>query len=239
MEIPRECYKLAELAQKKWVLNEDEILHIASVGELRLSVYWGGNYWTEDDSIVPNHPPLNQYVYVPQQCAHKILNGIYTDINGGVEISDVVTTDGQNVILVRKPSPKLDEDYDKIVDLEHTLFSPIISKDKIVILAVEVKRYEALHPEILKSDKESDNKPTDNTLLKFIGALIEIHYLNKKPETYKKSSGPNVNAIATQFYRNLADASIDDDGIKDSTVRKNILPAAIESIQPNKKLSSQ
>lgn len=76
---------------------------------------------------------------------------------------------------------------------------------------------------------------SEKALLKFIGALLEIHYLNgKNAAAYKKGNSPNSKAIAEKVCQDLASTNIDTTGIGDSTVRKHIIPSAVEAIQENK-----
>lgn len=79
---------------------------------------------------------------------------------------------------------------------------------------------------------------SEKALLKFIGALLEIHYLNgKNAAAYRKGSSPNSKAIAEKVCQDLALTNIDTTGIGDSTVRKHIIPSAVEAIKENKSTS--
>jgi hypothetical protein len=246
MEIPREFYKLSELAQKKWILTEDEILHIAAAGKLRLSVYWSGNYWLGEKI---DNPPLNQYVFIHPHHAKDLLAGWCQEIDGGTELCDVITIDGKEISLVRAPSKKLDENYDDIKNDDiktrsNTFIPPIFPREKILILLDEVKRYEDLHPKItkpadLEKEKNQLNTPQEtkrqNTLLKIIGGFLVINYLSgKHASIYTHENGrPNAKAIADKFLQDLSIADFDHNGIKERTIR-DIIPEAFEEILQNK-----
>ena len=79
-------------------------------------------------------------------------------------------------------------------------------------------------------EKEDSGKASNKALLKFIGALIEIHY---NSPTHHRGNTPNANSITETFLKNCARYSIDTDGISESNVRKNIIPAAHEAIKQN------
>lgn len=108
--------------------------------------------------------------------------------------------------------------------------------DNQITYFVKTAKFKEEDVERVFPEKEDDiGLPQEKTLLKFIGALIEIHYLQKKPDTYKKTSGkPNISAIADTFYKQLPNANLDDDGIKQDNIRKKIIPSALEQIQMNK-----
>lgn len=76
----------------------------------------------------------------------------------------------------------------------------------------------------------------ENTLLKIIGGLIQIHYLNgSNKEAYLHGGKPNANAIAQAFVNKLQDLNFNSKGIETDTIRrKNTIPEAIERINQNK-----
>lgn len=98
--------------------------------------------------------------------------------------------------------------------------------------------------------KQSDitkalNKPKETTttevseteksnLLKIIGALIKIHYLQNKNGTYiKGQNNPNISAITNHIHRQLEELKINKNGLLETTLRKKI-KVAIEEIAENK-----
>lgn len=80
-------------------------------------------------------------------------------------------------------------------------------------------------------EKEDSGKASNKALLKFIGALLEIHY--KSSNYRREDKTPNANSITISFYEDCATNGIDTEGINESTVRKNIIPDAHKSIKPN------
>lgn len=88
-----------------------------------------------------------------------------------------------------------------------------------------------IKPLLPNKDGESSNKASSKALLKFIGALLIIHY--NKPCHLKEDNSMNVDSIAKSFSQGCASSEINNDGIGESTVRKNIIAPAIEAIQPN------
>lgn len=240
MEKPCVFYEISELADRRWSLTEKDIFHSAIKEELRLAIYWDGSYF-EGNNLGTY---LNQYVFLKPEHIQGLLSGYHSSLDGGVEISEAKTEDGREVILVRQPSRTLDKNYDEIKDRESSWIVPIISKDKIIILSKEVKRYETLHPDILnlhKPDKENNRLSTpnetkyQNTLLKIIGGFLKTTYLseNRAKKAYTNEKGnPNVSAIATKFLNDLSEAGFNHTGIKDRTIRK-VFPEALEQIMEN------
>jgi hypothetical protein len=192
MEIPREFYKLSELAQKKWILTKDEILHIAAAGEIRLSVYWSGGYWFGDKT---ENQPLNQYVFIPSRHARELLADCYLEIDGGIEVCDVTTIDGKEISLVRTPSRNLDENYvdiknDDIKNRSNTVIPPTFSREKILVMLNEVKRYENLHPDVINREGLSElwrKRPTFQQMTK--GKVTDREVTNQPNQTNMINAG--------------------------------------------------
>jgi hypothetical protein len=225
MEIDREFYSLSDLAQK-WEMNKEQILHLATKGKLRLSVYWDGEYYIikNGSRLKDATPILEDYIHLEPKHARNYLASLHKDDTTGIKVGEVATRDGRNVYLVS----------------EHTWSHPIIPEDRVIILVEEVKKYEIQHPDIVRphqSDKENIRRSTpaetkrQNTLLKIIGGLLKISYPKK---CYTRENGSqNVSEIAKQFLLDLSKAGFNDTGMKDRTLR-DVIPSAIEQIMENK-----
>ena len=88
-----------------------------------------------------------------------------------------------------------------------------------------------LKPLAPTDQEQKDLSPTrEKTLLKMIGALLAMRYTGP---AYEKNRGAvNVNRMALSVQQDMAEASINDDGLKDKTLR-NLIPLAMEAIKEN------
>lgn len=82
------------------------------------------------------------------------------------------------------------------------------------------------------SDQEQkDLSPKrERTLLKLIGALLAMRYTG--PAYENSNGGVNVSRMAERMQQDMAKANINDDGLKDRTLR-DLIPLAMEAIKEN------
>lgn len=78
--------------------------------------------------------------------------------------------------------------------------------------------------------KKDLNPKRERTLLKFIGALLTMRYTGAAYE--KGDARKNVSSMATRLQQDMATANINDDGLKDRTLR-DLIPLAMEAIKEN------
>lgn len=114
-----------------------------------------------------------------------------------------------------------------------------------IMLVVRTRALNELIKKLLDGEEDLNNKQganektpqatkAKNSMLKVIGGFVQMHYLrDSKRGTYLHGEKPNIKAIAEHYNNRLARAGFNDNGIKDTSLRK-IIKVSLEQIAENK-----
>lgn len=254
VETPRLFYKLEEFANLVGK-TEYELIQVAACGGLTLSVYFEGAllYLDEENLCYRLYGWMAGLMNIPK---HEAMGFTVKDTVFIGELTPVVDgTAGKFPIIL----PGI---YTETSPLELELTPHLINQFEYYSIKKSGKEWKAEHvnrPEynignlyVMMSEAEritpylmgteefpyyacdhiEINPKRERTLLKVIGALIHIHY-NKNP--YK--TGEKFNA--TQIEEHIMSKIPKTIGIAPQTIRKQVVPPALEAIEENFKVDQE
>lgn len=160
-------YTLSELANDRWNLTEDEILHLAVAEKISLSVYWGGAYWERinDEEMNIEKERLEEFVTLTNGDILKFLipkSQEFTFHKDMVEICHAYRKNGQKIAMIMNPLPILEDENEYILQEElirrgkergkKIVFAPRFKRSGLIILSEEVYRFESEHPDVFSQN---------------------------------------------------------------------------------------
>jgi hypothetical protein len=157
--------------------------------------------------------------------------------------------------LDKSKAKRLLEDYDNawedfVMEREWHVVSEeeYFSTEKLptdIMLVVRTRALNELITKLLDGEEDLNNNQganektpqatkAKNSMLKVIGGFVQMHYLgDSKRGAYLFGEKPNIKAIAEHYNNRLAQAGFNDNGIKDTSLRK-LIKVSLEQIAENK-----
>ncbi len=218
--------KITDLAEELEI--KPEIL-LALIRDKKMATMFLNNFWSIKVKITPTDLGFNRTEFIGKETFHDEqyiqlnTSSIDTIRNNGNFKFDIYRVDDSEGF---KRQFYYQDEYGNNIE-------KVVSTNDIYITAGNASQ---LRDKISGMTEEVQNNiapKREKTLLKVIGALLSMKYTEKK---YKKDNGKgNAFAIALQFNIDLGNAGLNDDGIKEDTLRKNVIQAALKAIEENRK----
>ena len=152
MESWKEFFWLSELAEK-WNRTEDFILQMAAAGRLRLSAWWGDEYWEASSDGEwwggdPGDGLLNDFINIDTINAKQLLLNPSVDKERGVIIVGCHTRCGRKICLISEKNRKIFDKHKAREPINEADFFPFFHYRSMVVLVDEVNRVEAEYADI-------------------------------------------------------------------------------------------
>ncbi len=177
-------FRLKELAAR-WQITEEEILHMAAKGRVRLSTWWRGKSALIISGTIKEWRFINEFIAIDsRKFAIAVLENLYTSSHAGeMRLHEGYLQDGRKILLHSERSyegyAQMTDDLivedGVLVEGAAEINPPLICLGDIIVLPEEVKRIETATAEGKNRGRDKTTSPkTERTDIHIIGGLLDL-----------------------------------------------------------------